>query len=452
MLAWINEYVFGVTVPVVLIAAGIFFGFRLGWFHLLRPRAVLEVLTDRQSGGGVSPFRALSLALAGTLGVGNIVGVSAAIAMGGFGAVFWMWVSAFFAMILKYAEIVLSMRHRRFDDRGRPHGPAMYYIRDCLSHGGRSALGGAVAGLFALLCILNAVTMGSVIQVNAVVGAFEGVFGVPPWIVGGLLALLTALVLRRGTDGMIAWTGRLVPLMTVGYLVLSAAVLILRADRLGDAFLQIFRQAFTGDAAVGGIGGFLLADGVRYGTMRGLISNEAGCGTAPAAHAVSSCPVPAKQGVWGIFEVFADTIVLCTVTALVIMVSWGDVVARSGNYMMMTVTAYSSVLGEIAAYFMSIAVLFFGFATVICWAHYGMESVSYLSVRPLLRRGFCILYTASVLIGAFASSDAIWQMADFAVGAMTLINVTVLCLMNREVKEETELWLGRWQCSKKRKG
>ncbi|MBQ8331596.1 MAG: sodium:alanine symporter family protein [Clostridia bacterium] len=443
VLEWVNRYVFGTAVPILLIMAGIFYGFRLKWFHLRRPRAVLGALLKRETEGGVSSFRALTLALAGTLGVGNIVGVSAALWMGGFGAIFWMWVSAFFAMLLKYAEIVLAMRHRRYDRAGKPHGSAMLYIKDCLEARGHPLLGAVLAAVFALLCILNAVTMGSVIQVNAVVGAFEGVFGISPLITGSVLALLIALILRRGREGILRLTGRMVPLMTLGYLLLSVAVLILRADRIPDAFSLILRHAFEPDAAVGGIGGFVLSSGVRYGTMRGLISNEAGCGTAPAAHAVSDCHEPARQGMWGIFEVFADTILLCTVTALVVIVSWGEIVARSGDFMMMTISAYEAALGPAAAVFMSIAVLFFGFATVVCWAHYGTESAAYLSDRPWSRRVFLGVYVLSVFAGAFASSDWIWQTADFAVGAMTLINGIVICAMSREVQSETERWLGK---------
>jgi len=442
MIAWVNQYLFGAAVPLLLLVAGIFFGFRLRWFHLRHPLRVLRALTERHPQTGVSPIRALCLALAGTLGVGNIVGVSAAIVMGGFGSIFWMWVSAFFAMLLKYAEIVLAMVHRRYDAEGRPHGAAMCYLKDGLTARNHPLLGAGLAAVFALLCMMNAVTMGSVIQVNAVTGALSEVWQIPPLVTGGVLALVTFLVIRKGTEGMIGLTGKLVPVMTLLYLILSVAVLILRAEAIPAAFSSIIKNAFRTDAAVGGIGGFLLSSALRYGTMRGLVSNEAGCGTAPAAHAVSDSPTPAKQGLWGIFEVFADTILLCTVTALVVIVSWSDIVAREGEYMQITLRAYSAVLGQVAAYGMTVCVLFFGFATVICGAHFGMESVSYLSNRPIVRRGFVALYTLSVFFGAFASSEAIWQAADFAVGAMTLINVIALCLMSGEVKKETDRWLG----------
>lgn len=440
MLAWINRAVLSAAVPVTLMGAGAFFLFYLRWFPLLRFGAVWRALTVRQT-GGVSPFRALTLALAGTLGVGNIVGVSAAISMGGFGAIFWMWVSALCAMLIKYAEIVLAMRHRQFDENGKPHGSAMRYIRACFERIGLPRLGIVLAAAFAALCVLNAVSMGSVIQVNAIAGSLYGVFRVPPLLTGAILACLTFIVIRRGSGGVLAWTERLVPLMTLGYLVLSAAVLILRADRIGDAFAAILSDAFSPLAATGGVGGFLLSRGVRYGTMRGLISNEAGCGTAPAAHAVSDCPSPARQGVFGIAEVFVDTILLCTVTALVVIVSYGETVAREGDFMMMTIRAYSTVLGDFAAYFMSVAVLCFGFATVLCWSHYGAEAVAYLSPKPSLVSLFRVVYSLSVCLGALAASDWVWELADFAVGLMTIINLSALLLLRREVREETVLWL-----------
>lgn len=438
MVAWINQYVFGIAVPLLLVLGGIFYSIRLRFFYVRRPKRMLAALRSEPRADGVSSFRALTLALAGTLGVGNIVGVSAAIYLGGFGAVFWMWISALCAMVLKYAEIVLAMTHRRTDREGRPHGAAMYYIRDYMKAHGHPLIGKGIALVFALFFLLNAFTMGSVIQSKTVVDSLEGVFGLPSLATGIVLALLTALIVSRGAQGMAAFTEKLVPVMTLGYLILSAAVLIVRRADLPSAIGAIFSDAFSPSSVASGIGGFLLSHGLRYGTMRGLVSNEAGCGTAPTAHAVSSCPSPAKQGVFGIVEVFVDTIVLCTVTALVVILGYGEAAACGENFIMMTVTAYGSVLGRFAEYFMSIAVLCFGFGTVICWAHYGRESVRYLHAGRGSERVFVILYSLSVLLGAVVDSGAIWQATDFAVGGMTLINMIFLLLMAGEVKKETE--------------
>ncbi len=440
LLEWVNQYPIGVFVPILLLAVGGFYWARLRFFFPSRLRKIFSALR-RERRSGSNSVRALMLALAGTLGVGNIVGVSAAIAMGGFGAVFWLWVSATFAMILKYAEVVLAMRHRRFDADGKSYGGAPYYIRDLFASAGLRRLGIALGGIFALLCALNAVTMGSMIQSSAVAEAADGVVGISPMTVGVALAAVSFLIIRKGSEGAMRVTGVLVPLMTLGYLLLSVAVLVLRADRVGEAFAEIFAGAFTPEAGVGGIGGFLLSRGVRFGTMRGLISNEAGCGTAPTAHATSDEKSAAKQGMLGIVEVFVDTHILCTLTALVVIVSWGDIVAKNGDFLWMTLSAYSVVLGRGAETFMSVAIILFGFATILCWGHYGRESIRVLSKKKWAEKGFLLVYAASVVVGACATAEIVWGLADFAIGAMTIVNGVVLLLASKEVKEETDTWL-----------
>ena len=433
-----NEYIFGVGVPVILILAGLFFCFKLRFFHFLHPIRVLSALKPESAKNGASSFGAMSLALAGTLGVGNMVGVASAIALGGFGAIFWMWVSAIVAMILKYAEITLAMRHRRFDAEGRPYGAAMYYISDAL---GGKRVGRVVASVFACLCIFNAISMGGMIQVNSAANAINGVFGMPPIIIGIIFALITVWTALRGRDGILAVTERLVPFMTLGFLLLSVAVICIYPQRTLNAFSLIFKSAFTLRSGVSGAFGFLLSSSLRYGTMRGILSNEAGCGTAPAAHAVSSCRIPAKQGAWGIFEVFVDTILLCTLTAIVIIVGF-DGVDPNGDFMMMTVNAYKFLLGDFSGYFIAVSVLLFGLATVLCWAHYGIVSVKYLTKKRFLTPTFIAIYSVAVLFGSVISADIIWGGADFSIGAMTVINVAVLIKLCGEVKRETEDYFG----------
>ena len=433
-----NEYVFGVGIPIILIFAGLFFCFKLRFFHFLHPIKIIKALKPENSKSGVSSFGAMSLALAGTLGVGNMVGVASAIALGGFGSIFWMWVSAIVAMVLKYSEIVLAMKHRRFDAEGRPYGAAMYYISDAL---GKGRLGRAVAAIFASLCIFNAVSMGGMIQVNSAANAINGVFGIPHIIIGVVFCVITIWTAIRGRDGILAVTERLVPFMTVGFLLLSLAVIFIYPQRAADALGLIFKNAFTLKSGIGGVVGFLLSSSIRYGTMRGILSNEAGCGTAPAAHAVSSCKIPAKQGAWGIFEVFVDTILLCTLTAIVIIVGF-DGVNPNGDFMMMTVDAYATLLGDFSGYFIAISVLLFGLATVLCWAHYGIVSVKYLSSRRYAIPIFIAIYSSAICLGSVLSADIIWDGADFSIGAMTIINVVILIKLSSEVKRETEEYFG----------
>ena len=325
------------------------------------------------------------------------------------------------------------MRYRRYDAEGRPHGAAMYYIRKCF----RGRLGIVLASVFALFCILNAFSMGSMIQVNASASAMNGVFGLPQIVIGIIFALITLVAMQRGRSGILTLTEKLVPFMTGGFVLLSLAVIFTRpTDALG-ALRSIFSDAFNIKSGLAGVTGFFLSGALRYGTMRGILSNEAGCGTAPAAHAVSDCKIPARQGVWGILEVFVDTILLCTLTAIVIIIGFGSVDA-SGDYMMITLNAYRASLGSAAGYFIAIAVLLFGLATVLCWAHYGMECLEYFSRRKSVKKGFIFLYTASVLLGSVVSTDLIWEAADLFIGVMTFINLSVIVLMSREVREETE--------------
>lgn len=437
--SFLNEYIFGAGVPVILILTGIFFCVKLRFFHFLHPIKVIRALKPDGAGKGVSSLGAMTLALAGTLGVGNMVGVASAIALGGFGSIFWMWVSALVAMVLKYSEIVLVMRHRRYDSDGMPYGAAPYYISDAF---GGKLFGRILACVFAALCVFNAVSMGGMIQVNAAANAMNGVFGVPPIVIGVAFAVITLWTSLRGRDGILSVTEKLVPFMTVGFLVLSVAVICIYPRRTLEAFSLIFKNAFTLRSGVGGVMGFLLSSALRYGTMRGILSNEAGCGTAPAAHAVSSCKIPAKQGTWGIFEVFVDTIVLCTLTAIVIIVGF-DGASQSGDFMMMTVGAYTSLLGGFSGYFIAGAVLLFGLATVLCWAHYGIVSVNFISRRRCSKWIFVAIYSISVCLGSLLSSDIIWESADLSLGIMTVINLAVLIIMSREIKEETELYFGK---------
>lgn len=437
-MSFLNTYVFGIGIPILLVATGVFYCFRLKFFHVFHPVKIVRTLLTRNKGSGVSSAKALMLALAGTLGVGNMVGVASAIALGGFGAIFWMWISAFVAMVLKYAEIVLAMLHRKYDEDGRPHGTAMYYIRICF----RGKLGKALAGIFAVFCLLNAFSMGSMIQVNASANAMHGVFGTPQIVIGAIFFIITLYVSLRGRSGVLDITEKLVPFMTLGFVVLSVSVIVLRPSEAILAIKSIFDDAFTVRSSIGGLFGFLVSGGLRYGTMRGILSNEAGCGTAPAAHAVSDCREPARQGVWGIFEVFVDTILLCTLTAVVIIIGYGAV-DGNGDFMMMTVDAYRSVLGNAAGYFIAVSVLLFGLATVLCWEHYGIESIEYFTTKKSVKTAFIFAYSLSVLVGSVASAQFVWEAADLSIGVMSAINLSALLLMNREVANETNFYFNR---------
>ncbi|MBE6575561.1 MAG: alanine:cation symporter family protein [Ruminococcaceae bacterium] len=437
LLSWLNRYVILPALPVCLMGAGVWYSCALRGHRLLNPRLMGRVLGRPAAKGEISPRAAMTVALAGTLGVGNIVGVAGAIALGGPGAVFWMWVSALVAMVLKYAEITLALRHRTTDAHGQPLGGAMYYISACFGRCGR-----LMGSIFALLCLVNAITMGSVVQVRAASSALESAVGIPPFAVGVVMAVLILLALCRGVKGIAALTERLIPLMSVGFLLVSVAALIRLRSGVPGALASIFTSAFTPESGMGGVGGFLLSRGLRYGTVRGLLSNEAGGGTAPIAHASAKVDLPAEQGMWGIVEVFVDTILLCTVTALVILSAGVPLAEPDG--MRLTLAAYGAALGNGAVWFLCAAVGVFAYATTVCWAHYGLSCVRWFGDRAAGRVVFLALFTASVCFGAVAAPDAVWDLADFAMGCMTLLNLPVLCIMMPEVKAETAALFARY--------
>ncbi len=442
MLEIFNERFISLLTPFLLLATGLFFSFKLRFFYLRHPLKLIKSMTEREKRGEISPFRAVTLALAGTLGVGNIAGVASSIAIGGYGSIFWMWVSAFVAMVLKYAEIVLAMLHRQRGEGGEYHGGAMYYIKDMLLSRGRAIAAKIFPLIFAFLCVVNSVTMGCVIQANAVSTAFDGVFSFEPWIVGAVIALACVFVISGDAKWVSAFSEKTVPVMTVGYIVLSLAVICLRFEAIPSAFSTIFSKAFDFSSAAGGIFGFLVSRQFKSGSMRGLMSNEAGCGTAPTAHASAETSSAAKQGFWGIFEVFVDTILLCTLTALVIILSGVVPSDFAADPMMMAIKAYSSVLGAWSEYYMAISVLLFAFATMVCWAHYGKESLRYITKKPCVQVIYVLLFCLFIFLGSISAPALAWLLADIAIGLMTLINLPVLLAMSGEVTGETESFFG----------
>lgn len=430
-----------IATPILLLGVGTYYTFALRGFYLFHPIRCIRLLFGGKREGGISPFRALTVALAGTLGVGNIVGVASALYMGGPGAVLWMMVSALVAMVLKYAEITLALRHRRLMPDGEFTGGAPYYVEDGLRGMGLPKAGGLLAGIFALLCLINALTMGGLLQVNAVAGAMEAGFSVPPVLTGGAVAVLAVVTVLGGAKRISALTEKLVPFMTAGFLAVCIAVLVLRCERIPAALASIWNDAFSVGSAGAGLLGFLTSRGIRYGVMRGLVSNEAGCGTAPMAHAAAHVDLPARQGLFGLVEVFVDTLLLCSVTALCILVSDSGPAAFGEDVTHTAQAAFSSVLGEWAGGFFAVSILLFGVATVVSWSHYGMTCVHYLfrkKGRKSAEAIYVILTAASLAVGAVTAPALAWSVADAAIAAMTILNLGVLVLLRKEVKAETE--------------
>ena len=435
------DSVMTVTSLFILAVSG-YFAVRLHGMRAVCPlRRLRAALNPRRAGTGVSPLGGMCMALAGTLGVGNIAGVATALWLGGPGAIFWMIFSGLAVTVLKYAEIVLAIRHRRRTANGTVGG-APYYISDLLFARGHAGAGRLLACLFAWLCLLNALTMGSVLQINAAASALHGAFGLPPLVTGLTAAGLCAVVMSGGASRIAALTERLVPFMTVGFLLLCGAVLILRRERLPGAVAAILREAFSpanaGAAAGGGVGGFLLTRAVRVGVMRGLVSNEAGCGTAPMAHAAADTDSPATQGVLGMLEVFVDTVLLCSITALTVLVGDTGYTAFGADGAACARAAFTSVLGNWAGGVFGISVFLFALASAFCWAHYGMTCVGYLRARRpgtglCWRMLFTLAFCSALILGALMAPSLAWTLADAAIAAMTILNLSCLLLGAREI-------------------
>ena len=438
----INEVLSGIIVPIFLSVYAIFFFIKLRGRPLNSPRTVLSQLFKRGDGGGVSPVKAVIFALAGTLGVGNIVGVASAIALGGAGAVFWMWVSALLAMILKYAEVVLAMLHRR-RVAGELHGGAMYYMTDHFISRGKSVLGSVFPFIFTVLCLCNGFTMGCIIQSNAISQSIGAVWEVDKVIVGAVLAGLCIAVFFFNGKRVFSLCEGLVPFVSILYVGMCVIVIALSFERVPEVLSSILHGAFDFEAVGGGVLGFFASKALRYGTIRGLFSNEAGCGTSPIAHAKSSSESAAEQGFLGIAEVFIDTVVVCSMTAFVVLLHFDAASAHISNPIMMVFASFDQALGGFASMPLAFCVFLFAFATVICWGYYGEECVYFVNRSTVAKRAYYAMYVALVFFGSFMTLDAVWEIADFAVGGMTVMNLYILGKMSREIAAETRGYFGR---------
>ncbi len=429
------SHIFGTAMAAVLLGAGIllticggFFQFRGIKFIFANTAGSLLKKEPAVKNGRLSPFQAVTTALAGTMGVGNIAGVATALVAGGPGSVFWMWISAFFGMMSKYAEIYLAVKFRR-TGRGRVYGGPMYYIEDGLHSKW-------LACIFALLCALFAVTVGNLTQTNAVSTSMLEEFGIPLWMSGAAVTVCVALVIVGGIKRIGAVTELVIPVISVVYIFVSLAFLYINRAFLPGAFKEIITGAFGLRQAAGGALGYGIGAALRFGVARGVFTNEAGLGSAPIVHAGADCKSPAHQAVWGIFEVFLDTIVVCTMTALVLLTADGGLLWQSGeNGAPLTSNAFSSVFGGFGGWFIAVSIVFFAVSAILGWYYYGEVALSYLFKRqsqavPLYRALFLLF----VFWGAVMEISLVWLLADILVALMALPNVIALVLLRKEVK------------------
>lgn len=424
---FITEDILGRSVVIFLLAFGVYAEIKLKFFNIAKAGTVIRSLTGKEVGyKRVESIRALTVALAGTLGVGNITGVASAIVCGGPGAIFWMWVAATLSMLIKYCEIVLAVKNRVIIN-GETCGGAMYYMKK------------KIALSFSVLCILASFAIGNFLQVNAIVESINYISDINPAVIGVILSVTIWLAISRGTRGISSFTLFLVPIMSLIYAVLSLTVVLKNCGSIISVFSLIVRSAFCPSSVLGGVGGYGIMQSIKYGINRGIISNEAGCGTAPMAYASDKNKSPVEQGFWGIFEVFADTIVMCTLTAFVILLSYNETKGLLG--MELVIRSFERSVGSCAALLICTCVLLFGVATIVGWSYYGINSTKYLLKDRYTERGvrtYTVIFSLSCTIGSILSADSIWTLSDFCIGGMTVLNLCSMLKHIGEIKSETD--------------
>ncbi len=427
----IYRAVWGVPALVLILGVGLYLCLRTGFAQIrLFPRALRlfgRRMLLKEKKDGVSSFQALCTALAATVGTGNLAGVAGAISIGGPGAVFWMWISGILGMILKFAEATLALYFRQKNHSGEWVGGPMYMIRS-----GLPKKFAPLAGIYAFFGVIAAFGVGNATQINTVINSIADSaaaygFSFPLWgklLVGGCLASLIGVMLLGGAKRIGRTAEMLVPFASVLYLVLGFMVLILRIDRIAEAFSAIFLGAFQPGAVTGGLVGSALIS-LRTGVSRGVFTNEAGMGTASMAHASASVRHPVEQGMMGIVEVFLDTLVICTMTALVILVSGASVDYGTDAGISLTVSAFSQVLGSWVSIMITLSLCLFALATVLGWGLYGLRCAQYLFGDGAWRK-FVYLQMAMVLLASVIKADTIWLLAEIVNGFMAIPNLISL--------------------------
>ena len=410
-------------------------------------------VTSHTSDRSISQFQSLCTALAATVGTGNIVGVAGAILVGGPGAVFWMWLIAFFGMMTNYSENVLGIYYRRKNGQGEWCGGAMYYLRDGLgAKKGCKRIGAILAAAFSVFCFLASFGIGNMTQVNSISGNMEAVFGVPTWVSGIVLLILCGLVIVGGLKRIATVTEKIVPFMVLVYMVGTIAILVMNIKMVPAVFTAIFEGAFALKAAGGGIVGYGMKLAIEQGMKRGVFSNEAGLGSSVMVHSNSNVKEPVRQGMWGIFEVFADTMIVCTLTAFVVLSSGlvdletGVAVAEYSGVALTKANVVSTVFtmyfGKLGGAFVAIAIMLFAYSTVLGWSHYGSKACEYLfgTKSTMVYR---VIFVIATFGGAVMGENLAWDIADTLNGMMMIPNLIGVIVLSPIVYRITKNYVNR---------
>ncbi|MHA6252665.1 alanine/glycine:cation symporter family protein [Oceanobacillus sp. CAU 1775] len=429
----ISGIVWGPPLLILIVGTGIYLTFRLGFVQIFAlPTALLNAFSpkkqDKLSEGDISHYQALTTAMAATIGTGNIVGVATAVIAGGPGAVFWMWIMAIFGMATKYAEAVLAVKYRVKDAKGQMAGGPMYYLE-------RGLNAKWLAVLFAIFGSIAAFGIGNMVQANSVSAAAENSFNVPTWATGTILAIITAAVILGGIKSIGRVTAFFVPIMAVFYVFGGLLIMGLNFDLVPTAINIIITDAFTASA----VGGGILGTVIRYGIARGIFSNEAGLGSAPIAAAAAKTDYPGRQGLVSMTQVFIDTIIVCSITGITIVMA--DLHQSGLDGGALTGESFGAFLGTPGLYIVSIATILFAYSTLIGWSYYGEKCFNYLFKSPHAVTIYRVVWVAVVFIGAVVLIDVVWLFADIFNALMAVPNLIGLLGLSGVVAYETKRFL-----------
>ena len=434
----IDSFMWGPPLITLLVGTGIFLTLRLKLLQVVRlPKALGLIFKAKNHGeGDVSSFKALCVALAATVGTGNIVGVATAVKVGGPGAIFWMWMAAFFGMATKYAEGLLAVKYRTTDEKGEIAGGPMFYIRNGMGEKYKP-----LATFFAIATVLVAwLGIGTFPQVNAIVDSVELSFGVPKLATDVVLTVLIGAITIGGLQSIAKVAGKVIPFMAVMYIIISLGLIIMNIEAVPAAVGLILESAFTGSAAAGGFAGSTIMMAMQNGIARGVFSNESGLGSAPIAAAAAKTKEPAEQGLISMTGTFIDTIIICSMTGLALVLTgvWqGDTAGAA-----MTSAAFASAYGTAGTWLLTIALALFAFTTILGWNYYGERAVIYLmGTKGVLP--YRLIFIALIASGAFLKLEAIWILADIVNGLMAIPNLIALIALSGVVVAETEAYLSK---------
>lgn len=434
---WIDDLVWGAPLLLLLLGTGVYLTSRLGLLQVIKlPKAFRLIFAKNEGQGDISSFAALATALAATVGTGNIVGVATAIKSGEPGALFWMWVAAFFGMATKYSEGVLAIKYRTKDANGQISGGPMYYILNGMGQKWRP-----LASLFAVSGILVALFgIGTFAQVNAITSSLHHSLGVSSPLISVLLAAVVAMIIFGGIQAIAKVAETVVPFMAIFYIGASLTVIAVHYTKLLPMLVLIIKSAITPTAAVGGFAGSLVKDAIQKGIARGVFSNESGLGSAPIAAAAAKTKEPVEQGLISMTGTFIDTIIICTLTGLAILVTGQWTSALEGAPL--TQSAFASIFGHMGTYALTLSLVLFAFTTILGWSYYGERCFIFLFGTTHLSY-FRLIFVIMVGLGGFLKLELIWILADIVNGLMALPNLIALLALSPVVIFETKAYFKR---------